>query len=382
MTTQLFVSMGFFPEEYFGSTVDYIKATQHQDGSIPWFEAGPMDPWDHIEAAMGLTIGNRLDEAKQAYYWLRQNQLPNGTWLAAYKDGQVEDGTRAESNFVAYVATGVWHYYLVTADLDFLETMWPTVQAAMAFVLRLQGAEGQIYWCEDTQLGIRKDSLVTGCSSIYKSLECALNIAATLNQDAAAWALARTRLAGALTRHPECFDRTWDSKSRFAMDWFYPVLTSVIKGQAASLHLQSRWQEFVKAGAGCRCVKDEPWVTVAESCELVMALLAAGEYQKAVRLFSWLHQFRDKDGSYWTGYVYRDQALWPLEKPTWTAGAVLLAADALSNKTPGAHLFRGDRLLPEFSLSSSRGRSLSSSRGRSLSSAAAAVSLVNRSAQD
>ena len=78
---------------------------------------------------------------------------------------------------------------------------------------------------------------------------------------------------------------------------------------------------------------------MAESCELVMALLSAGEYQKAVQLFSWLHQFRDSDGSYWTGYVHRDDALWPLEKPTWTAGAVLLAADALHRITPAAELF-------------------------------------------
>ena len=340
--TQLFVSMGFFPDEYFSSTVDYIAARQHQDGGIPWFDSGPMDPWDHIEAAMGLAIGGRLDEAKQAYYWLRNNQQPNGSWLAAYKNGKVEDGTRAESNFVAYVATGVWHYYLITRDMDFLSALWPTVEAAMGFVLRLQGEQGEIYWCEDTRLGIRKDALVTGCSSIYKSFECALNIAAELEQDKPAWTQACSRLKSALIHHPECFDRTWESKSRFAMDWFYPVLTHAIKGREAALHLKSRWQEFVKPGFGCLCVNDEPWVTVAESCELVMALLSANEYQKAVQLFSWLHQFRDKDGSYWTGYVYRDQAFWPLEKPTWTAGAVLLAADALSNKTPAAHLFRGD----------------------------------------
>ena len=347
--TQLFVSQGLFPEEYFRNTVDYIAATQQQDGCIPWFKSGPMDPWDHIEAAMGLSIGNRLDEAKQAYYWLRDNQLPNGTWLAAYKDGKVEDGTRAESNFVAYVATGVWHYYLVTEDLQFLEGMWQTVQSAMAFVLRLQGEAGQIYWCEDTRFGIRRDSLVTGCSSIYKSLECALQIATTLGKKADAWRMARTRLGRALTHHPECFDRTWESKNRYAMDWFYPVLSGVITGKAAKLHLKSRWQEFVRKGTGCVCVTDEPWVTVAESCELTMALLAAGEYQTAVQLFSWLHQFRDGDGSYWTGYVYRDEAIWPLEKPTWTAGAVLLAADALSHKTAAALLFRYDLVAPSLS---------------------------------
>ena len=73
----------------------------------------------------------------------RGSQLENGSWLAAYKDGQVEDGTRAESNFVAYVATGVWHYYLVTADTDFLERMWPVVSRAIGFVLRLAGDHGQ-----------------------------------------------------------------------------------------------------------------------------------------------------------------------------------------------------------------------------------------------
>jgi hypothetical protein len=302
--TRLYVSMGFYPVEYFRATVDYIARTQTADGAIPWFEDGLMDPWDHIESAMGLTIGGCFDEAKQAYYWMRDNQLPNGSWLASYRAGKVEDGTRAESNFVAYIATGVWHYYLVTQDRAFLEGMWPVVNRAIAFVLSLQGPKGEIYWAEDTTKGIQQDSLITGCSSIYKSLECAINIATTLNLQVPHWALARTRLGRALRQHPECFDRTWDSKSRFAMDWFYPVLTGVVHGQRAQQHLKSRWQQFV------------------------------------VQLFSWLHEFRDTDGAYWTGYVFRDDTIWPAEKPTWTAAAILLAADALSNATPAAHLFR------------------------------------------
>ena len=343
--TQLYVSPGFFPDDYFTGTIDYIASVQEADGSIPWFAGGPMDPWDHIEAAMGLAIGNRLDEARAAFDWLKAHQLPNGSWLAAYKQGQVEDDTRAESNFVAYVATGIWHYYLISDDLPFLESMWPTVSQAMEFVLRLQGSDGQIYWCEDTTLGIQEDSLVTGCSSIFKSLECALNIATTLEQEVPHWALARTRLGKAIVGHPECFDRTWDSKSRYAMDWFYPVLANVVTGTAARQHLNARWNEFVVPDLGCVCVNDEPWVTVAESCELAMSLLTAGQHRRAVQLFSWLHQFRDADGSYWTGYVHRDDALWPLEKPTWTAGAVLLAADALAGRTAAASLFQREQLV-------------------------------------
>jgi hypothetical protein len=41
---------------------------------------------------------------------------PDGSWYASYRDGEVEDDTRAETNFVAYAATGVWHHYLITGD--------------------------------------------------------------------------------------------------------------------------------------------------------------------------------------------------------------------------------------------------------------------------
>lgn len=331
--------MGFFPQDYFRDSADYIARVQQRDGAIPWYEGGCLDPWDHVESAMGLTIGGKLDEAKRAYLWLKKTREENGSWLAAYKDGKIEDGTRAETNFVAYIATGVLHYFLITRDVEFLRLMWPVVEDAIEFVLGLQGSHGQIYWALDSTKGVRHDSLVTGCSSIYKSLECALNIATILDKKVSAWALARTKLGNALINHPECFDRTWDSKSRFAMDWFYPVLTGVITGSAAHKHLQSHWDTFVVNELGCRCVSDEPWVTVAESCELAMALLAAGDYPRARQLFSWLHQFKHEDGSYWTGYVFPDDALWPEERPTWTVAAVLLAADALSNHTAAAKLF-------------------------------------------
>lgn len=337
--TRLYISKGFFPRDYFRSTVEFIARTQESDGAIPWFEGAVTDPWDHTEAAMGLTIGGKLDEARAAYGWLKAMQEEDGSWLAAYREGRVEDGTRAETNFVAYVATGVWHYYLSTGDLGFLESMWDTVERAIDFVVRLQGSRGEIYWALDTRTGVQKDSLVTGCSSIHKSLECALNIATTLGKTVQDWTLARTRLANALNNHPEAFDRTWESKKRYAMDWFYPVLTGVVTGAKAQAHMRERWNTFVVEGMGCRCVSDRPWVTVAESCELAMALLGAGNRQRATRIFSWLHDYRAEDGSYWTGYVFPDDVLWPEERPTWTAGAILLAADALAGASDASELF-------------------------------------------
>jgi hypothetical protein len=213
------------------------------------------------------------------------------------------------------------------------------VKKAIDFVVRYQAPSGEIYWAVAEDGSAKKDALVTASSSIFKSLECAILIADTLNESSLEWRTAHEQLGRALRYHPECFDRTWAPKTRFSMDWFYPILTGVVSGKAAHERIESRWLTFVEPNIGCRCVSDEPWVTVAESCELTLALLAAGEHAKALQVFSWLHQFKDGDGGYWTGFNFRDQVIWPQEKTTWTAGAILLAADALTEHTPAAKLF-------------------------------------------
>lgn len=344
--SNVYVTKGFFPNEYFDQTAKYIASLQLPDGAIPWFEGGYTDPWDHVESAMGLSITGYHDQATKAYHWLRTEQLANGGWWAAYQDGSVDPtATRVETNFVAYVATGVWHHYLISEDISFLQEMWATIEAAIGFILEMQADTGEVYWAWDKVKGVDKDALITGCSSIYKSLECAHNIAITLGHNRSHWLDARLRLGQCVRSKPECFDRTWESKERYSMDWFYPVLTGVIRDARAKAHLQQKWDTFVVDNLGCRCVSDQPWVTMAESSELTMALIAAGETQKAAMLFSWLHEYRDNEGAYWTGYVYPDDTLWPEEKPSWTAGAILLAADALALKTPAAKLFTSVNLL-------------------------------------
>ena len=334
-----YLSPGLFPRDFLAPTVASIRALQRDSGEIPWSEDNHADPWDHVEAAMGLSIGGEWAAAERAYRWLAQQQLADGSWWATYRDGAADNRERRESNFVAYVATGVWHHYRVSANAAFLAEMWPVVDAAMDFVLALQSEHGEIDWAVDAAGRPRGDALVTGCSSIHKSLECAHNISVTLGEARPEWLPARRRLGDALRRRPERFDRGWESKSRYSMDWFYPVLAGVVTGSAARARLASRWGEFVEPGLGCRCVVEEPWVTVAESCELVMALLAAGDHARAVELYSWLHQWRSDAGDYWTGYQFALDLLWPDERPSWTAGAVLLAADALTGHTAAASLF-------------------------------------------
>jgi hypothetical protein len=80
--TKLFLSNRALASDYFGLTADHIPSTQSCDGAIPWFEGGPVDPWDHVEAAMGLSIAGYRRAAERAYLWLRKTQLPDGSWPA------------------------------------------------------------------------------------------------------------------------------------------------------------------------------------------------------------------------------------------------------------------------------------------------------------
>jgi GH15 family glucan-1,4-alpha-glucosidase len=85
-------------------------------------------------------------------------------------------------------------------------------------------------------------------------------------------------------------------------------------------------------------------VTGAETCELVMALDAMGERDRALQQFEAMQHLREVDGSYWTGLVFSDGKRWPVERTTWTGAAMILAADSLSETTAGSGIFRDDAL--------------------------------------
>jgi hypothetical protein len=84
----------------------------------------------------------------------------------------------------------------------------------------------------------------------------------------------------------------------------------------------------------------------AETCELVLALDALGDRDRALRLLADVQHLRHEDGSYWTGFVFPENVKWPDERTTYTAAAMILAVDALSLTTPGATIMRGTTLPP------------------------------------
>lgn len=319
-------------------TAESIAAVQLPSGEIPWSTDGHTDPWDHVECAMALTTAGLIEEATAAFEWSRREQRADGSWPIQYRRGVIED-PNSDSNFCAYIATGVWHHVLITGNRDFAEAMWPTVRAAIDFVLGLQAATGEIYWAQGPT-GVLPEALLTGNSSVYHSIRCALALADHLGLQLPEWEVALGRLGHAIAEHPAAFT----DKPVHSMDWYYPILGGAVRGAQAHDRIAQRWDEFVVDGLGIRCVSDRPWVTGAETCELVMALDALGQRRRATAQFAAMQHLREGDGSYWTGLVYADGKRWPVERTTWTGAAVILAADALSSTTPAAGIFRAAEL--------------------------------------
>lgn len=321
------------------ATATTIVAAQLQTGAICWFPGGQADPWDHVEAAMGLTVAGRTDEAGAAYRWLRATQNPDGSWYRSYRGSRVDDPV-TEANFSAYLAVGLLHHTLATGDDALLDEMWPTLVAALDFVLGLQRPGGEIRWARSPDGTAADESLLTGCASMFHSLRCALALARLRDEAQPDWELAAAMLGHAVAAHPDRFS----PRERYSMDWYYPVLGGVLRGPAATARIMQGWETFVVPGLGVRCVSDHPWVTAAETCELVLALCALGDHGRAATLFADVQHLRHDGGGYWTGYVYPDDAFWPEEQTTWTAGAVLLASAMLAGDPATTAVFGGQDL--------------------------------------
>ena len=348
---------GVLSWEQVEATADAIASQQQRGGMILWFPGGHADPWNHTEAAMALLLAGRRVEAERAYDWLASTQHDDGGWFMYYlasaagsgdtADGSVEDHRR-DTNVSTYVAVGVFHHWRICRDREFVEWAWPMVSSAIDFALRLQQPGGEILWSREPHTDEPgRFALLTGSSSLYLSLRAALALAQVVGEVRPDWELAAVRLGSAVAFRN---DVAFEPKDEWAMDWYYPVLAGALRGPAALDRLDTRWREFVMDGFGCRCIRTNDWITAAETAELVLTLDAVGRTDEARRLLTWVQYLREADGSYWTGCVHPQEVHFPGgEHSTYTAAAMLLAADALGEFTPASGLFRGEGL-PVFEL--------------------------------
>jgi hypothetical protein len=314
---------------------EYISRHQLPSGAIPWYEDGVTDPWDHVECAIALDLTGRFDQAVRAYEWLAGKQNADGSWYSTYLDDEPEDLTR-DPNYSSYVAKGAWYHYGLTGDRDFLRRMWPAVEKGVGFALSLQQPTGEVYCVCDPGGQAWPGAILGSSCCIWQSLLSAVKIADTLKEDSQPWREAGHRLLRALREHPELFDKFGENKQGFATNWYYPVLTGVVEGEAARRLILGQWDTYVVEMWGCKCVSSAPWVTVAETTELIMTLCRMGQIDRARQLTEWMLRLKDGSGGFQTGIKLPEMIIWPEEKNTWTSAGVIMAAMAYA-KVEAAH---------------------------------------------
>jgi tetratricopeptide (TPR) repeat protein len=310
---------------------DFIISQQLQSGAIPWYRGAITDPWDHVECAIALGLAGRFDEAVKAYNWSRKTQNPDGSWYSSYPQVKQDDRTR-DANFASYVATGIWLHYLATKDSAFLRKMWPMVEKAIDFALSLQQPTGEVFWALSPTGKAWPGAILTSSSCIWHSINNGVNIAKTLGKAKNNWKEAGNKLFRAMREHPELFDKMGENKRRYAMNWFYPVLTGVLDGKEAKERINRQWSDFIIENWGCRVAIDEDTTAVAETSELMIALALMGEHERARMLLDWTLKLRDDKPGFCRGIKFPERVACPPddERATWTSAALILAVAALS----------------------------------------------------
>ncbi|MBV1917154.1 MAG: hypothetical protein KUG65_03725 [Sphingomonadaceae bacterium] len=327
-----------------------ILQVQRADGTIPWYEDGPWDSWNHAECVMALAVAGEYSAARAGLDALANAQRGDGAFLSEYGNAlpmadhvsiaRVEGDKVLDTNFTAYVATAVEHYRMLKGTPAARE-YWPMVRSAICHVLDHQHDQGDVSWSAEVHGGDLDDALVAANASIFASLGHAICLAGAIGDPQGAWIEAHAQLGHALRERPERFGRSGHERGRHAMDWYYPVLAGVHDRQVSAALLQREWPRFVDDGLGCRCVLDEPWVTVAETCELVIAALRCGMDKEAATLLGWIEDRRDGEGVFWMGWQFVEQIDWPAERPSWTQAAYVLALDAAEGISSASAIFSG-----------------------------------------
>jgi hypothetical protein len=317
-------------------TAESIASLQLDTGMIPWFPGGHCDPWNHVETAMALDVAGLHAPAERAYEWLVDIQLVDGSWWNYYlPDGSVEEA-KLDTNVCAYIATGVWHHWLCTWDRGFVDHLWPTVQRSLDWVLSMRRHDGTILWARNADDSPWDYALLTGSSSIAHALRCGAALAELIHEPRLDWLAAAEQLSIRVANHPEAFE----PKERWAMDWYYPVLTRCLTGERAAARMADGWPVFAMDGKGIRCVSDEPWVTASETAEASIAYAVIGDLRTATDLLAWTRPHRRPDGAYDTGIVYPSMVRFPPEETSaYTGAAVILAADAITGASPAGNVF-------------------------------------------
>ena len=190
------------PAAEVADTAAWIASVQLPNGMIPWFPGGHADPWNHIEAAMALVLAGRRRRGRAGLRVAGVHPAA-GRDLVPLLPGRRRRGPapgpqrlrlRGHRGLVALPAA--------PATSGCLESMWPVVEGAVGFVLRLQQPGGEVLWSMDPDGHLGRYALLTSTSSIHHSLRCAVAVAERLGFERPEWELAADRMVDAIVHRP------------------------------------------------------------------------------------------------------------------------------------------------------------------------------------
>ncbi len=116
------------------------------------------------------------------------------------------------------------------------------VSRGITYAVALQTPQGEIYWARNRDGAADKMALLTGCSSIYMSLKCALAIAEALGVKKPAWLKARDLYWADATATGPIVHMI---KSRFSMDGYYPILCGAVPRRRGQKEYRPPGDKFV-----------------------------------------------------------------------------------------------------------------------------------------
>ena len=330
-------------ESFFENIAKFIKSIQLESGVIPSNDDGSHDPWDHIESIMGLNFANEYESSKLAFNWLIKNQNEDGSWFSKYMN-DIPIEKNKPTHFAPYISVAALHFYKIFSDKEYLEYLWPSIESAINFSIKLQIQNGTIPWSVDKNKKIEEDFLLTGSSSILKSIECGIAISKIIKstKNLEDWNHSYELLSKAIKNPSGKFDLLKDRK-RFSMDWYYPILSGCLNDNQKFFYVDKVFKDFYIKEMGIKCVIEEPWVTVAETCEFIICLMISGRDEDAKKLLKDVINISDINGVPYMGWQYEENIFWPLERPSWTSAALIIAADSVMGLSKGKDLFLKDQ---------------------------------------
>ena len=248
------------------ATAHSIAEVQRPDGMIPWFPGGHCDPWNHVEAAMALTVCG-LHARGRARLRVAGRQPAGRRQLVQLLPGRGGEGPPARHQRVRLrggrrSGTTTWS----PATHDLLRRLWPVIERAIDFVLRWQRPDGSVRWSLDPAGpagGLRPADRV-----VVDLPQPALRGGGgrATGQGPARLGAGR-RSAGPRGGPPPGRLRP---QGRVRHGLVLPDAVGRPRGRAGrSSGWSSGWATFVMEGLGVRCVSTGDWVTAAETAECV-----------------------------------------------------------------------------------------------------------------